>query len=184
MKQKLKLNFKKKYEAQGFVEALISLLVAGLASIVLMSIAARTLKQVIQNDVKDQINEYAVNTGERLEFTVDYLRNSSIYDADNPFSDLIIKQCYEMNIPEDHGTFLQNPASLSFTHKCEYSLDSNGLLSRSSCGMDLASKQPFSYVCVVDNTPGVVLDLNIVTGFPACNTSECSDNVTSVVYPL
>lgn len=49
-----------KYVAVGFVEALIAIAVAGIASIVLMSIAANTTAQVIRNEISGEMTEYAI----------------------------------------------------------------------------------------------------------------------------
>lgn len=55
-------NIKKseKYEALGFVEALISIMVVGASAIVLMQIAATTMQKMIQNERVDQMTQYAV----------------------------------------------------------------------------------------------------------------------------
>ena len=49
-----------KYEGMGFVEALIAIMVVGIASVVLMQISASTLKEMIQNEVIDTMTQYAV----------------------------------------------------------------------------------------------------------------------------
>lgn len=59
-------RLKKKYKAMGFVEALIAIMVTGIASVVLMDIAARTMKAAIQNEAIDQMTQYAVETSERV----------------------------------------------------------------------------------------------------------------------
>lgn len=50
----------KKYEAMGFVEALISIMVVGASSVVLMQIASQTLQEMMQNEVIDTMTQYAV----------------------------------------------------------------------------------------------------------------------------
>lgn len=51
------------YKAMGFVEALIAIMIAGIASIVLMNIAASALKEAVQNERIDKMTEYAVEGG-------------------------------------------------------------------------------------------------------------------------
>ena len=48
------------YKAMGFVEALIAIMIAGIASVVLMQIAANALKEAVQNERIDKMTEYAV----------------------------------------------------------------------------------------------------------------------------
>jgi len=55
--------FRKKYIAVGFVEALIAIAVAGVASVVLMSIAIQTISQVLKNEVSDTMTELAIEGG-------------------------------------------------------------------------------------------------------------------------
>lgn len=50
----------KTYKAMGFVEALIAIMIAGIASVVLMNIAASALKEAVQNERIDKMTEYAV----------------------------------------------------------------------------------------------------------------------------
>ncbi len=54
----------KKYEAMGFVEALIAIMIVGAASVVLMDIAVRTMQDVIQNETIDTMTQFAVEGAE------------------------------------------------------------------------------------------------------------------------
>lgn len=58
----IKIN--KKYEAMGFVEALIAIMVVGIASVVLMQIAVRTMREMISNEKIDQMTQLAVEGAE------------------------------------------------------------------------------------------------------------------------
>ena len=60
----LKRILKLKYEAMGFVEALIAIMVVGAASVVLMDIAVRTMQDVIQNETIDTMTQLAVEGSE------------------------------------------------------------------------------------------------------------------------
>ncbi|MGI5897940.1 MAG: hypothetical protein ACOX6Q_02160 [Candidatus Dojkabacteria bacterium] len=57
MEKNVKTN---KYEAMGFVEALIAIMVVGISAVVLMQIAANTMQSMIQNERVDQVTQYAV----------------------------------------------------------------------------------------------------------------------------
>jgi hypothetical protein len=56
----LNQNRFKKYEAVGFVEALIAIAVAGIASVVLMTVAADTVAQVLRNETSNKMTEVAI----------------------------------------------------------------------------------------------------------------------------
>ncbi|MBP8978933.1 hypothetical protein KBG23_00430 [Candidatus Dojkabacteria bacterium] len=52
-----------KYNALGFVEALISIVIVGISSVVLMRIAASALIEAVQNDKIDRTTQFAVEGG-------------------------------------------------------------------------------------------------------------------------
>ncbi len=56
----MKKIINEKYEGMGFVEALISIMVVGISSVVLMQIASQTLQEMMQNEVIDTMTQYAV----------------------------------------------------------------------------------------------------------------------------
>jgi len=53
-----------KYEALGFVEALIAIMVVGASSVILMQIAVNTMQGVIQNEKIDTMTQYALEGSE------------------------------------------------------------------------------------------------------------------------
>ena len=55
------------YEAIGFVEALIAILLVGMSSLVLLQIAINTLNTAIQNEVIDHMTQYAMEGGEMVQ---------------------------------------------------------------------------------------------------------------------
>ncbi len=59
----MKISLNGKYEGMGFVEALISIMVVGASSVVLMQIASQTLQEMMQNEVIDTMTQYAVEGG-------------------------------------------------------------------------------------------------------------------------
>ena len=60
----ININNKTEYEALGFVEALIAIMVVGISSVVLMDIASRTMQEVIQNETIDTMTQLAVEGAE------------------------------------------------------------------------------------------------------------------------
>lgn len=56
----MKNTKQKKYEAMGFVESLIAIMIVGVSSVVLMQIAANTTQSMIQNETIDIMTQYAV----------------------------------------------------------------------------------------------------------------------------
>ena len=58
------MNRKTRYNALGFVEALIAIMIVGVSSVVLMQIAVNTLQGVIQNEKIDAMTQYAVEGSE------------------------------------------------------------------------------------------------------------------------
>ena len=80
-------NIIKKYEAMGFVEALMAIMIAGMASVVLMGIAAKALKEAVQNERIDKMTQYAVEGAN--------MTTSAIQNPDNAglvFSN--VENCY------------------------------------------------------------------------------------------
>ncbi len=58
---------KKTYEALGFVEAVLAIMIVGISSVVLMQIAVDTIQDVIQNEVIDEMTQYAVEGAEMVQ---------------------------------------------------------------------------------------------------------------------
>lgn len=62
----MKKHIKREYEALGFVEALIAIMVVGVSSVVLMQIAVNTMQGVIQNEKIDTMTQIALEGGETV----------------------------------------------------------------------------------------------------------------------
>lgn len=87
----------KTYEALGFVEALIAIMVVGASSVVLMQIAVNTMQGVIQNEKIDTMTQIAVEGSE----IVKELARQEKVSGDDLFPD--IPGCY---VPlSDSGAF-------------------------------------------------------------------------------
>lgn len=77
----MKNSVKGKYEAMGFIEALIAIMVVGIAATVLMQISANTTQKMIQNERIDQMTQYAVEGAVMAQTIADKSReeNSGIF---------------------------------------------------------------------------------------------------------
>lgn len=110
----------KKYNAVGFVEALIAIIIVGVSSVVLMQIAANTLKEAIQNERIDKVTQYAVEGGTMVQAIKD---NKGLPQLANIPSTSTLGYCL-VPIVEDNGNVIFKKDSLddSFV-KCNYSGD-------------------------------------------------------------
>ncbi len=72
-----------KYEALGFVEALIAIMVVGISSVVLMQIAVGTMQSMVQNDLIDKMTQYAVEGAEMAQD----IANRDLDPSENLFPD-------------------------------------------------------------------------------------------------
>jgi len=100
-----------KYEALGFVEAMIAIMVVGISSVVLMQIAVRTMQSVLQNEAIDNLTQYAV---EGAEFTQQIALRDGAEEEDlfpSPGEDPEADPCFPLVWSESEGVhFLKNEA--------------------------------------------------------------------------
>jgi hypothetical protein len=57
----------KTYEALGFVEAMMAVMVIGISSVVLMQIAVNTMQNILQNEAIDDLTQYAIEGSEMIQ---------------------------------------------------------------------------------------------------------------------
>ncbi len=60
-------EIKTKYEALGFVESMIAIMIVGISSVVLMQIAVNTMQGIMQNEAIDDMTQYAVEGAETIQ---------------------------------------------------------------------------------------------------------------------
>jgi hypothetical protein len=92
-----KRNF---YEALGFVEALIAIMVVGISSVVLMQIAVNTMHNTIQNEIIDIMTQYAVEGGEWAQD----IANRETVSGEDYFPEIIVgdlTKCFAFAQDED-----------------------------------------------------------------------------------
>lgn len=98
----MKISLEKKYEGMGFVEALISIMVVGASSVVLMQIASQTLQEMMQNEVIDTMTQYAVEGG----VMVQDLATQERMSEEDVFPDT--EGCYVMDVEDGVYSFRKN----------------------------------------------------------------------------
>ena len=102
----------KTYNAFGFVEALIAIMVVGVSSVVLMQIAVSTMQGVIQNEKIDAMTQYAVEGSEIVKEIGRKEKESGEDLFPGPISE---EACYIPNrgnysfVKESEDTFLSYP---------------------------------------------------------------------------
>lgn len=94
-----------KYEGMGFVEALISIMVVGASSVVLMQIASQTLQEMMQNEVIDTMTQYAVEGSVVVQ---DIATQERLSEAD-VFPNA--EGCYVMDVADGIYSFRKNQAN-------------------------------------------------------------------------
>lgn len=102
----MKKILKKTYKALGFVEALIAIVIAGTTSVILMRMAANSLKEAIQNERIDKMTQYAVEGGNIVESVIkDPEATLPSFSPDTEF-------CYVVSLTDDGSyKFLQSGGS-------------------------------------------------------------------------
>ena len=108
-------NNKTIYEAVGFIEALIAILLVGVSSLVLLQIAINTLNNAIQNEAIDHMTQYAVEGSEMVQdlynkYKMDLIHNPDLEDEeeierDFPKIDPEGRNCFVINKREEEGQF-------------------------------------------------------------------------------
>jgi hypothetical protein len=156
------LNTKQK--ALGFVESLIAIAVTGIACIVLMAMAARTIKEVGRNEESDEMLQLAVSGAAMINEVANNGNTSS-----TAFPPIIsnINNCFKIS------SIVMAP-SLSATSVCSY--DVTG---RDNCKSTTAPARTdlFRVFCITnksDAAAGVVVG-KIIVGKTACEDSVNCD---------
>jgi hypothetical protein len=97
---------KKLYKGLGFVEALVAILVTGVASVALMSIASKTMTDTIRNEITDTMTQYAVEGAEMVQIIADKerLTGEDLFPGDA----VQANSCYLMNNDVNDPSFVKD----------------------------------------------------------------------------
>lgn len=148
----MKMILNKKYEAMGFVEALISIMVVGASSVVLMQIASQTLQEMMQNEVIDTMTQYAVEGS----VIVQDLATQEKISGEDLFPNA--EGCYVMDAQEGVYSFRKNAAEeyISYdlsqdreTYKSETAISSDDNYFRLICINSYVGDGKFAIIKVV-----------------------------------
>lgn len=172
-------KLKIKYKAQGFVEALIAVAISGVAGIILLSIATKTVNQTIYNEIQDEITLANSNMALKLEYLIQADQADEL-NVDSPVDKLsndYLNQCVRLDFT------LDDLDAYEITTFCSRSLDSNGLLSRSDCNLDSQDVEDFAFVCPIASSSNF-LTVDIISGSTACTGRNCRDYIDTEVYLL
>lgn len=167
----------KKYQAQGFVEALIAVAVAGIASVVLMSIAIDTLKQTVDNENEGKKTLQSGNVGIQLDYLVAAYNNGEL-----PSPSIIETLINNPNGCFDPNIAMGDPTSTTMVLQCDYQLNGDRL-TRDNCNLNDDSGEVFTYICTKQSTTRL-LYVDIVSGLRGCDDKSCHDIVQSLIFPL
>lgn len=156
----------KSYEGLGFVEALISIMVAGIACVVLMRIAVDTIAQITKNEVGDEMTQAAIEMGSQVK-AIAYRNNNETPVAFPPISSNV-NSCFAITGTSDQPEFATDDNG-NFISVCSY--DSGG---RDSCkSLGLASNEDlFGVFCITNasqSATGLVVGKAII-GMRSCDS--------------
>ena len=171
------MSKQKTYKSLGFVEALIAIMVVGVASVVLLGIAVNTVQQVLQNEMSDKLTETAVEGGVMIK---------KIAEDNNGSTDTLFPpitgntgKCFALNTDINNPSFVKNGDV--FVNACNY--DSQG---KDGCVSTLSEDTSvFRVYCMTsdsDVTTGTVVG-KVITGLAACKTADTKGNCGIADYP-
>lgn len=122
-------NTRKIYEALGFVESMLAIMIVGISSVVLMQIAVDTMQGIIQNETIDEMTQYAIEGAEIVQDIAN--RNNEVGEDDDEIFPAIddgqIENCFilvveggEFQFKEDDNGFLRFENDAGRVNREEY----------------------------------------------------------------
>ncbi len=159
----------KRYKALGFIESLIAIAVAGIASVVLLSISTNTLKQITNNEISDTLTEKAIQGAGFVRNISD--RNIGLEEEIFPPIYGNFNRCFAFYNTEPSYFFKEGD---EYVQTCNYDNDPNN-----ECERFLISDDIFRVFCITDQSdPSTGLLVGkVVTGIAGCQEStqgKCS----------
>jgi hypothetical protein len=151
-----------KYNSVGFVEALIAIAVAGIASVVLMGIAADTYAQVLYNEMSDQMTEISIEGSEMVKKIADEHNTS---EEEPYFPSIGGNYCYAIEGNYENPSFPKQGEN--FISTCSYSAQN-----RSSC-FDAVSSRSNEYFTIFCMTTDSEYENDLVVGKVVTGLVDC-----------
>jgi type II secretory pathway pseudopilin PulG len=157
-------NRRIQYEGMGFVEALIAISIAGIASVVLLGISVNTLKQIVNNEVSDTLTEKSIQGAEMVR----NIGSRTFQTEDDIFPDISenINRCFGFTLVEP-ATFIKEGDI--YINSCNYDNDLNN-----ECHSNGISEDMFRVFCITDQSnpnTGLVVG-KVVTGISGCEEED------------
>jgi hypothetical protein len=159
----------KKYDAVGFVEALIAIAVAGIASVVLMTVAADTVAQVLRNETSDKMTELAIEGASMIKKIGDNHNNGD--EPLFPEIDGNVNNCYAFIGDVDEPHFQQSGDV--FENVCDYDSGEREQCKGSVVGED---DEMFRVFCI---TPESDSARNLVVGKIVVGLRDCDEVISN-----
>lgn len=171
-------NSKRKYSGSGFVETLIAMAITGIAGVLLITVAIKTLNESVKTEISDEITVLDGNIEVDLQYLVESY-NSGKFAGDSPIDQMLDNRgCFNLDV--NYETVNSSTA----TQACPYTFNTKtGILDRSSCNIN-GNTGVFGLVCVADGSDNQLLKVDIVTGFGGCDGEGCDDFVNKELYIL
>lgn len=100
-------NIIKTYEALGFVEAMMAIMVIGISSVVLMQIAVNTMQNILQNEAIDDLTQYAIEGSEMIQEVAnrDKVEEERLFPIDTEYEGQILN-CFVLGIDSEEGKII------------------------------------------------------------------------------
>lgn len=146
-----------KYEGMGFVEALIAIMIVGISSVVLMQMASSTLKNMIQNEVIDNMTQYAVEGATMIQNVA--MQEKTTGEDVFPNPTVSTNNCYVIDINTLGGQYSFRKADTNFVsytlyeerdlYKTEAVIPGNDLYFRIFCIEPYLSTNKYAIVKVI-----------------------------------
>lgn len=165
----MKQNRLKKYEALGFVEALIAIVVTGMAAIVLMGFASDTINQVLKNERADEMTQIAVEAGSMIKTIAS--QNNETETIDFPLIEGNVNNCFALSPSTGNPEFTKSGENI--VPVCNYDAGQ-----RENCKSALAPgfTDMFRVFCITSQSnseTGLVVGKVIVGKTTCANSEDC-----------
>ncbi len=160
-----RMNLKKRYGGVGFVEALLAIAVAGIASVILMTIAANTVAQVVRNEVADKMTESAIQGAAIVKKIADNHNNSE--ETLFPSIEGNVNRCFL--ITGDTGEPSFEKSGEVFTNACSYDSGEREQCKEATLPSDEDMFRVFCITSESDSERGLVVG-KVIVGLKDCNS--------------
>ncbi|MCC7290057.1 hypothetical protein IT417_02300 [bacterium] len=159
----------KTYEGLGFIEALLAIVVAGMASVLLMGVAADTVKQVVINELGDSMTQIAIEGGSAVKTIAE--KNNNSEEKLFPSITTNVNNCFAVSGTAGNPEFVNT--SGVFIPACNYDAGE-----RNSCKNAVSSSDPtvFNVFCITpesDIATGLVVGKMVVGKIGCDNSDDC-----------